>query len=158
MRERPLTCGELMKRLNELMIKTGNSELQSQDITFSQMKVLVMLEHSEGYSATLKEIERHFEVAQATVAGIAIRLERKGMVESYMDAADRRIKHIRLTEKGLELLQRTRESIDRSEAWLVSPLDEDEKEELHRLLQKIYDSIHCDKNTPRMAGAPAETV
>ena len=48
----------------------------------------------------MKEIERHFQVAQSTVAGIVVRLERKGFVEAAGDRSDRRIKLVRLTAEG----------------------------------------------------------
>lgn len=135
-----LTCGELMKRLNEMLEKNANNDLMAQGITFSQMKMLVALYKSPDRSATLKELERIFDVAQATTAGIAVRLEKKKLVEGYVDPDDKRIKHIRLSEAGRELCERTKESMDRSERWLMKALDEQEEAELHRLLQKIYDN------------------
>lgn len=70
-----------IKKINDLMYKFGNQELKKIDLTFSQFHALVYLEHCENGEATLKQLEAHFKVAQATMAGIISRLECKGYVK-----------------------------------------------------------------------------
>lgn len=134
-----LHCGELIKRLNSIMEKRANNSLNEDGITLSQIKLLCILEQ-EG-SLTLKELEKYFCVAQATIAGIVVRLEKKGLIESFYLPEDKRAKHIRLTDDGIKMCEHARCSMERNEQWLLSSLDDGEKKELHRLLQKIYDDI-----------------
>lgn len=134
-----LSCGELLKRLNDLMKKRANQEFQEQDITFSQVKMLVRLYEMPEREMTLKELERYFGAAQATIAGIAVRLEKKGLIEGFADAEDKRIKHVRLTEAGYQLCLKMQAHMEESEQKFLAPLDETEQRELHRLLQKVYD-------------------
>ena len=134
-----LHCGELIKRLNSSMEKRANNSLNEDGITLSQIKLLCILEQ-EG-SLTLKELEKYFCVAQATIAGIVVRLEKKGLIESFYLPEDKRAKHIRLTDDGIKMCEHARCSMERNEQWLLSSLDDGEKKELHRLLQKIYDDI-----------------
>lgn len=134
-----LHSGELIKRLNSIMEKRANNSLNEDGITLSQIKLLCILEQ-EG-SLTLKELEKYFCVAQATIAGIVVRLEKKGLIESFYLPEDKRAKHIRLTDDGIKMCEHARCSMERNEQWLLSSLDDDEKKELHRLLQKIYDDI-----------------
>lgn len=141
MMQKTLPCGELLKRLHDIFETNANKNLQEQDVTFSQMKMLILLEHWPGGSATLKELEKYFGSSQATIAGIASRLEKKGLIEGYTDADDRRIKHVRLSPEGLALCRRTKVFMDRNEQWLLTPLSEEERQEFHRLLQKVYDAI-----------------
>lgn len=134
-----LHSGELIKRLNSIMEKRANNSLNEDGITLSQIKLLCILEQ-EG-SLTLKELEKYFCVAQATIAGIVVRLEKKGLIESFYLPEDKRAKHIRLTDDGIKMCEHARCSMERNEQWLLSSLDDGEKKELHRLLLKIYDDI-----------------
>lgn len=134
-------CGQLIKRVNDILEKFANSNLQEHGVTFSQMNAMGVLSESPNESATLKELERHFGVTQSTMAGIAVRLEKKGLVISYTDAEDKRIKHIQLSDKGREICRCARKEMEENEQWLLRCLDEQEKVQLHQLLQRVCDSI-----------------
>lgn len=138
---RSRSCGELFKLISEVFEARGNKALQEHGITLSQMKVLVRLDQTADRSATLKELERFFNTSQATMAGLAVRLEKKGLVEGYIDPSDRRSKHIRLSAQGEALCRKTREKLAAGEKWLTGSLEPQEWEELQRLLQKIYEHI-----------------
>ena len=75
------------------------------------------------------------------MAGIAARLEKKGMIEGFYDSNDKRIKHVKLTAKGEEICKTARASMDENERELLKTLNDDEKEQLRNLLQRVYDSI-----------------
>ncbi len=137
----PLRCGELMKRIFDIFEARANGTLQEQDVTLSQMKMLACLDHAPDSSATLKELERYLDSSQATIAGIAVRLEKKGLIHSYIDAKDRRIKHVRLSEAGRTLCSSAKATVDDWENWLLSCLEPGEKEELVRLLGKVYSHL-----------------
>ena len=132
-------CGELMKRLNDILEKHANNSMTHDGITLAQTKMLVTLE-KEG-SQTLKELERHFGVAQATIAGIAVRLEKKGLIESFYVMPDKRAKHVKLTAKGHQMCKHCKQSMEKNEQMLLAVLSEGEREEFRRLLQKIYDNL-----------------
>ena len=134
-----LHSGELIKRLNSIMEKRANNSLNDDGVTLSQIKLLCILKQ-EG-SLTLKELEKYFCVAQATISGIVVRLEKKGLIEGFYSPEDKRAKHIRLTDDGIKMCEHAKCSMERNEQWLLSSLDDDEKKELHTLLQKIYDDV-----------------
>lgn len=136
--------GLLIKKINESLARRANANLQAQDLTFAQMHVLVRLYHAPERTLRLKEIETCFCLAQSTVAGLASRLEKKGLVETVPDPADKRVKRIRLTERGVQTCENGRENIRRSEARLVSRLTEEEQQELHRLLTIVYETVQED--------------
>ena len=133
--------GLLLKKINESLARRANANLLAQDLTFAQMHVLVRLYHAPERTLRLKELEGCFCLAQSTVAGLASRLEKKGLVENVADPADRRVKRIRLTQRGEETCERGRENIRRSEELLVSRLTEAEQAELSRLLTVVYDTV-----------------
>lgn len=107
-----LHCGELIKRLNDALGRKANNTLMCNDVTLSQIKVLATISEAADETITLKELEKHFEVKQATMAGIAARLEKNGMIEGFYDSNDKRIKHVKLTAKGEEICKTARASTD----------------------------------------------
>ena len=139
-----LNCGELIKRLNDILGKCVNNELKNDNMTASQIKMLIIISETDNECITLKELEKHFGVAQATIAGTVARLEKKDMIESFYESCDKRVKHVRLTSKGKDI---------KREEWFLSSLDNEEKKELQRLLQKIYDNTSNDKSYSRQTTA-----
>ncbi|MCD8155036.1 MAG: MarR family transcriptional regulator [Clostridiales bacterium] len=135
--ERRKHCGELLKNIQDSLQRDANNHLKNDDITFAQMKLLLILYEHTGGEATMKELEKHLQVAQSTTAGIAARLEKKKLIEGYADPHDKRIKHVRITSAGKDICFRTRESVDNTERRLLEALTPEEREEFHRLLVKI---------------------
>jgi len=133
--------GLLLKKINESMARRANVNLQRQELTFAQMHVLMRLYHAPDRTLRLKELEGCFQLAQSTVAGLASRLEKKELVETVTDPADRRVKRIRLTDKGAATCHAGRAHIRASEGLLVSRLTEAEQAELRRLLSIVYESV-----------------
>ena len=146
--------GGLIKRISESMERRGNNDLQEYGVTFAQMKMLIVLENSPEHSLTLKELERIFGMTQATIAGTASRLEKKGLAEGYIDASDRRVKHIRLSEKGLCLCRSQKYAIDQREAYLVRMLDAQEADTLYALLEKLLDGLEEEDAREGNGGCP----
>ena len=104
--------------------------------------MLVALHLSPGHTASLKDLEKYFGVAQSTAAGIIARLERKNLIVSFNDKNDKRIKHVRISDEGLRICLSVRESIIETECKLFSGLLPEEQTELNRLLHKVYRSIN----------------
>ena len=131
-----------LKRVNDEMFKQANNRLQKDNMTFSQLFVLVYLyREAKDMTASLKELERRFEVAQATMAGIASRLEAKGFVEGVINSQDRRVKQIHLTPQGLEFLKKNHQKMEEHNKHLVQGLSEEELNQLNRYLDIIYQNI-----------------
>ena len=130
--------GIRLKKINDLMEKRINSELKEMDLTFSQHHVLLFLMHRDPHEASLKEAEKAFQVAQSTMAGLVSRLEEKELVTSFTDPGDRRIKMFRLTEKGEELCELSRQNFIAGQKTITEGLTEEEKKTLVRLLDRIY--------------------
>ncbi len=133
--------GLKLKLINDLLIKRGNRDLQALDLTVSQNRTLLYLSRCADHTAELKELERHFHVAQATMAGIAQRLECKGYVTALQHPTDRRVKRLRLTEQGLEISRRSAERIRGAEQRMTAGLRPEEAGELSRLLDVIYENL-----------------
>ena len=141
MKSNELNHSLMVKQISDIFRTKVNKNLKEHNITIAQLRILLELFYSSNKSATLKELERVFNHSQATIAGIADRLEKKGLVEGYTDTKDHRIKHIKLTKKGLALCEEAYSKITKEEEWLLECLTEEEKQILNRLLQKVYHHI-----------------
>ena len=133
--------GHLIKIIQEGMEKRANNNLRQKDLTFMQMNVLVTLHFAKDEKMTMKELERKYGVAQSTISGIVNRLEQKGLVSSYYDPSDKRIKIVTIEKSGLKILQEGYEDMLKSEAQLVHGFSEEEKKEFDRLLLKAWENI-----------------
>ena len=141
MMENRLSSPELIKRISEKMEREGNRRLLEKGVTLSQLKVLLHLMTQSKHDLTLKELESYFGMSQATIAGIAARLERKRLVTSTGDRNDRRIKHIRVSAAGEALCKDAEAEKQAGEAWLVRGLSDEEKSMLNTLLVKVYEGM-----------------
>ena len=94
------SCGTLLKQIHDALEKQANNSLRADGLTMAQVGVLLMLDRAEHRQMPLKELEKALHVAQSTAAGIVSRLEQKGLVESFGDAEDRRVKVVRLSGRS----------------------------------------------------------
>ena len=118
-------CGALIKKIHDEIEKQANALLRQQDLTLSQMNVLM-------------ELEGLLHVAQSTAAGIVMRLEQKGFVESFPDENDRRVKKVAITPSGLECCKGAASDVERMEARLLTGLTEAERLQFRDLLEKVF--------------------
>lgn len=131
----------IVKLLSEIIEKKANGELKKYNITIGQVRVLGILYYSQHQEYSLKELEKIFRTSQATIAGIVSRLEDKKLIIGFSDAQDKRIKKVKLTKEGEMLASEAQLKVNDMEKWLASKLAKDEREELIRLLYKVYDTI-----------------
>ena len=63
-------CGKLIEQLHDELERQTNNALIRQNLTLTQMHVLMKLEAVPGHHLPLKEREKLLHVAQSTAAGI----------------------------------------------------------------------------------------
>ena len=133
--EKPI--GRTIKMIDEALARRVNANLQEHNLTIGQSHMLVALSRSEGQTMSLKELEQLFRLAQSTIAGLAVRLEKKGLVESIADESDRRVKRIRLTDAGRAVCRRSHAHMEETERMLVSGLTEEEVVAFRDMLERV---------------------
>lgn len=134
-------CGPYIKWISDALAAEANRHLKQHNLTLSQSHVLMALYRQEEHCASLKELESLFDVSQPTMAGLASRLEAKGLVESFCNPQDRRSKRLRLTMEGVRLCQASQQEITETEARLTASLTAQERELFYSMLQRIYQSL-----------------
>lgn len=143
--------GALIKYVSQTYEQNFNRVISAYGLTMSQSHVLMYLAKNSGRPIYQKDIEEAFNLTHPTVNGLITRLEDKGFVETRTSDFDRRCKHIVQTEKADKIISLVRQSFDEVDDIIVNCLDEEEKSEILRLLQKIIDNIPADK-APRHFG------
>ena len=135
-------CAMLIRQIHMELEKNANNVLRQDNITLSQINVLMALDDAEQNQMELKKLEKSLHVAQSTAAGIVHRLEQKRFIEAFGTAEDRRIKVVRITPKGKACCERAKVNMARSEDELTAALTDTEREILMSLLQKVRDSFN----------------
>ncbi|MBE6877971.1 MAG: winged helix-turn-helix transcriptional regulator [Ruminococcaceae bacterium] len=129
-----------IKILSELIEKKANSELAQHNITLGQARILILLLKSSS-QISLKDLERLFNVSQATMQGTISRMEKKGYICTVYMKGDKKTKYTVLTDYGRELAEDILKVIADMNSWISQPLSENEKKEFLRMINKIHNSI-----------------
>jgi DNA-binding MarR family transcriptional regulator len=101
------------------------------DFSVAQLRMLRSLR--EG-SCTASSLGEALGLSVSAITQMANRLEASGLVERIDDVADRRIKHLSLTERGLKLLgERRSRRIDQAQEVLARLTGEERAQLIHAL-------------------------
>jgi len=119
--------------------------LVSNTITSVQFAALAVLAETPG--ASQRELGDALEVDRSTIADLAARLERNGLVAREQDTLDRRRNVLKLTPAGLSELKRLRPRVDAVEQAMTGALSSAEVAELRRLLQGLLDTAGASAST-----------
>ena len=138
--------GFKIKKINDSLQKKADKSMEEMDLTFSQHHVLVYLIHCENHETSLKNVEKEFKVSQATMAGIVRRLEEKKMLDSYTLKSDKRNKMIKLTIKGIDVCEKSKEMMKNSEKKIRSIYSEEELKNFLDYLDRLYLLLNKEGN------------
>ena len=122
-------------RFNLSSHKKLESDLAKVGLTPPQFYVLATI----GYAGSLPfgEIGAKMMVTVSNLTGIVDRLEQKKLVLRKRDETDRRVVHVKLTDKGTNLYKSTIPLFERSIAEIFSSLDLPHQKELSALLRTL---------------------
>ena len=123
---------KLMRRLFTLP-----ADHPAMELPLAQLRMSLILQVGPRAMSSLSE-ELSISVSAATQ--IADRLERAGMVERVSDSDDRRIKNLRLTVAGAEIMRSRREARVRRAAETLAGVPEATREETLRAIQALLDA------------------
>jgi DNA-binding MarR family transcriptional regulator len=109
------------------------------ELTGPQLTVLKMLEGVGDLS--LSELSERIRAQNSTVTGIIDRMEREGLVVRARSAEDRRVVHIRLTDKGAKIAHEI--PVEPMEIFrsALGCLSADETRDLLKILTKIAQRV-----------------
>ena len=124
----------------------ANEILKKYNVTTGQVFMLAAISRMESGQCTLKELEKNFCFSSTAVAGSICRMESKHFVESFVHPADKRIKCVRITEEGKNILEIARRELTNLEDEVLADFTEEEKELTKNMLRKAYKRVEILRN------------
>ncbi|HHG84178.1 MAG TPA: MarR family transcriptional regulator [Bacteroidetes bacterium] len=110
--------------------------LKTYELSTPQYNILRILRGQHPKPATIRLLTQRMLDKMSNASRLVERLRIKGMVERDICASDRRQVHVRITDRGLELLRRIDATMD-EEAHQFENITEEEAAELSRILDKM---------------------
>ncbi len=105
-----------------------------------EMKLVKVIAHYEeifNTDPTLINIANTLQISQATVTVLATRLIKKGLIKKSISSADRRVKYLTLTDKGIEYLESNTKRENKFFSKLSNALGKEDSKHLIRILKKV---------------------
>lgn len=108
------------------------------ELSFTQMKALHWL-HDEPDAVSVKTLGEHLGLSLAAISRAADGLVQRGLVDRAEDSSDRRIKRLRLTEKGRQLVQKMRQLRMAGFEQFVATLTPKQQAQLAKAIEPILE-------------------
>lgn len=138
--------GHSFKKLHCLMDQIMNRQLQELELTTAQGYVIGYLAHASEPPCA-RDLELCFGLTHATVSGILSRMESKGFIALDPDPQDRRVKRIRLLEKGTACSREIDQRVEQTELALSSGFTEAELTAFRSFLTRAIQNL-SERNQP----------
>lgn len=135
------STGFRFKKITDLIRLGADNDMKQIGLTFSQFHVLLCLKDRSKEMTSLKELEKFFQVSQATMAGIIVRLEQKEYIHSCIDPEDRRVKLVQITEQGKQACEKAHGNMVEREKKIFRDFSEDDRKKLNELLDKVLNNL-----------------
>jgi DNA-binding MarR family transcriptional regulator len=124
-------------RTGDELLALDEQILTSYGTRHGRFNLLMMLLKSSAGEATPAGLAEKTGVTRATISGLLDGLERDGLIERRPDPEDRRLIRVHLTTAGHGFLDKIRPGYCRWLSSIMEPLNEEERQQLVMLLEKI---------------------
>lgn len=98
---------DYVERLSELLRIDSRQVLAEHGLQPVQLEMLHYLSICNQYSNTPKAVTEYLGQTKGTVSQTLIVLEKKALLAKYPDKKDKRVSHLKVTEKGMQLLKQS---------------------------------------------------
>ena len=130
--------GSLIRRAQQRHVAIWMREV-STDVTSVQYAVLLVLEQRPGVSQ--RELGDELDLDRSTIAELAARMVRNGLVERISDPQDKRRNTLFLTTTGRELLAELKPRVGNVERVLTQQLSATERDTLRQLIDRLLSPL-----------------
>lgn len=129
--------GHLVRRVQQIATALFTEECAAFGLTSVQFAALYAVEANPGLDAT--RLSQVIAFDRSTLGDVLERLEAKGWIARTSSTGDRRVKLIRLTPVGRQLLQQVKPAVRRVQQRLLAPLAPADRERMVALLARLAD-------------------
>lgn len=126
--------------LNSVLERRANRFAEEHGLTFPQWMALGCIGHGGEEGVRHSEIGQSLMLSKAPVTGLIDRLERANYVRRAADLKDRRASRVIISEKGCEVWETVRVSMEASSRETCGCFSESEQQEVLNLLARLLDS------------------
>ena len=130
----------LIKRIETEVTAKMNKALTEYDVTLSQFIVLNFVNDNPN-DLSSAQLSRRFNMTPQSMNEVVTTLQRKELIEKNVDADNKRILRISLTDKGLDILNQCNEKIDAVEKDLFGRLPNADLQTLRDLIGSVLTDI-----------------
>ena len=133
--------GHLIRRAQQISSALFAEECGEFDLTSVQYAALVAIRENPDVDATRLSALIAFD--RSTIGDVLERLEGKGWIKRHPSPTDRRVKLLRLSPTGEDLLRRVEPAVRRVQERLLAPLAPSDQAMIVRLLAQLAE-VHND--------------
>lgn len=138
--EKTRDCINLFMKTDRLRKKCVDRKINKLGIHHSQHMMLMYLAHHKEMS-NQKDIAKIFDISPAAVAVTIKKLENNGYITRNSSQADNRFNEVRITEKGLDIVERSGQIFKDLDKKTFENFTESEIEQFEYLLKKVNKSL-----------------
>lgn len=128
--------GFLFGKVLETMVNTFEDGIREYTITAKHFGVMLVIHSNPNVSQ--KEIGEIQRIDRTTMVVLIDHLENIGFAKRIKKPSDRRAYYLSLTDKGINVLDKCSDILEKCELTALNPLSQEEKAKLKEWLLKIY--------------------
>jgi len=129
----------LFRAANAVRSELTNKVLREQDLTWTGFVVMWVVWIWEEMET--RHVAESADISKATLTGVVKTLEGRGLIRRRGDENDRRLVLLRLTDEGLNLMEKLYPAFNAVESELVSGLSERAVQDLTRILRNLVVTV-----------------
>lgn len=130
-----------LRAASALVERAIGRALEPHGLTASQFSVLQIMGDAKKEALGCSELGKRLAGPSSDVTRLLDRLETGGLVSRERDREDRRVVHTRISEKGLEVLERASPSVREAEQQALSTLTLEDRRALAQILTSVQRNL-----------------
>jgi len=134
--------GFIIKLINDSIVAQVNLFLKPYEVTLRQLRILGYLHDNKDKLVTQKELEEELQVSHPTVVGLLKRLEKKGLIQTFLNPNKKTMKIVTLIEYEAELFKNINKEKEKFENKLLTGFTDAEKVQLEEFLIRLHRNIN----------------
>lgn len=131
---------QLFRAVNRMHHRAFDKQVDSFGISHVQHRILMFLYRTQT-APSQRTVAEEFEISPAAVAVLLKKLEQDGYIVRTASPEDNRYHRVVITEKGVQLAERTQDQFAGTDRIMFEDLTEQEKEVFANCLKKMHASL-----------------